>query len=100
MKNGLIPVNLGDEDDIDSVVNTIEKLKGCIHQLMDQGTIQIEHHNKYEKGKDVAIVEIPYDAVNVQIPITLLVIEFPAPFSYEDEKVVPWIYQPKAFKKG
>lgn len=46
------------------------------------------------------MIEIPYDVVNVEIPITPLVIEFLAPFAYKDEKAVPWIYQPIAFKKG
>lgn len=27
-------------------------------------------------------------------------IEFSAPLAYEDEKAVPWTYQPRAFKQG
>lgn len=65
--------------------------------MLDQGTMQIELRIK---EKEVAAIDIPYNVINVKILITPLVIEFPTPFAYEDEKVVPWIYQPRAFKKG
>lgn len=65
--------------------------------MLDQGTMQIERHIG---ENEVVVVDIPYDEVSVKIPITSLVIEFPTPFDYEDEKVVSWIYQPKAFKHG
>lgn len=65
MKHGLISVNHGDEDDIDSVKNTSAKIKGCIQQLMDQGIIQIGRCNKEKKGKDVAVLDIPYDEINM-----------------------------------
>jgi hypothetical protein len=46
------------------------------------------------------VVDIPYYEVKVEIPISPLVIEFPAPFEYKDEKAFPWIYRPRAFKQG
>ncbi|XP_050920068.1 uncharacterized protein LOC127137672 [Lathyrus oleraceus] len=68
--------------------------------MLDQGELQIEHCVKGTKEKEIVVIDIPYDAVNVEIPITPLVIEFPAPFAYEDEKAVSWIYHPRAFKQG
>lgn len=89
LKSGLILVNLVDKDNI-------KELKGFIQQLLDQGTMKIELRIKDKKEKEVTIIDIPYYVVNVEIPITPLVIEFPAPFTYEDVKVIPWIYQPRA----
>lgn len=82
LKSGFIPVNLLSEDNIG-------ELMGFIQQILDQGTMQIELHNK---ENEVDVIDIPYDVVSVQIPITPLVIEFLAPFAYEDEKVMSWIY--------
>lgn len=48
----------------------------------------------------MAVIDIPYETSKVKIHVTPLIIQFLAPFSYEDEKVVPWIYGPKAFKQG
>ncbi|XP_050901926.1 uncharacterized protein LOC127108493 [Lathyrus oleraceus] len=93
LKSSLITVELVDEENG-------KDLKNFIQRMLDQGKLQIEHRVKGLKEKEIAVVDIPYDAVNVEIPITPLVIEFPAPFVYEDEKAVPWIYQPKAFKQG
>lgn len=93
MKSGLIPVALDDEE-------STEELKSFIQRRLDQGELQIERRNKEKKEKEIDVIDIPYDAFNVEIPITPLVIEFPAPFVYEDEKTVPWIYHPKAFKQG
>ncbi|XP_050893493.1 uncharacterized protein LOC127100384 [Lathyrus oleraceus] len=93
LKSGLIPIDLVNEENI-------EELKSLIQRLLDQGELQIERRNKYMKEKEIVAISIPYDTINVEIPITQLVIEFPAPFAYEDEKAVPWIYQPRAFKQG
>ncbi|XP_050908310.1 uncharacterized protein LOC127121930 [Lathyrus oleraceus] len=68
--------------------------------MVDQGKLQINHRVRSKGEKEIAVVDIPYDEVNVEIPINPLVIEFPAPFAYEDEKTVLWIYQPRAFKQG
>ncbi|XP_050914623.1 uncharacterized protein LOC127129497 [Lathyrus oleraceus] len=68
--------------------------------MLDQGELQIERCVKGTKEKEIVVVDILYDIVNVEIPITLLVIEFTAPFAYEDEKAVSWIYQPRDFKQG
>lgn len=57
--------------------------------MLDQGEMQIERRNKDMKEKEIVVIDIPYDAVNMEIPITPLVIEFPIPFAYEDEKEVP-----------
>lgn len=62
--------------------------------------MQIERGVKGAKEEEIVVIDIPYDVVNVEIPITPLVIEFLAPFAYEDEKAVPWIYQLRAFKQG
>lgn len=93
LKSGLIPIDLVDEENV-------EELKSFIQQMLDQGEMQIERHNEDMKEKEIVMIDIPYDAINIEIPITPSVIEFPAPFAYEDEKAVPWIYQPRAFKKG
>ncbi|XP_050908987.1 uncharacterized protein LOC127122740 [Lathyrus oleraceus] len=68
--------------------------------MLDQGELQINRRVKSKRQEEIVVVDIPYDEVNGEIPISPLVIEFPAPFAYEDEKAVPWIYQPRAFKQG
>lgn len=93
LKSGRIPVELVDE-------GNIEDLKRFIQRMLDRGELQIERRVKGTKEKDIAVIDIPYNAVNVEIPITPLVIEFLAPVAYEDEKAVPWIYHPRAFKQG
>ncbi|XP_050876657.1 uncharacterized protein LOC127080379 [Lathyrus oleraceus] len=93
LKNGLIPEELVAEENN-------KKLRNFIQQMLDQGELQINHRVKSKRQEEIVVVDIPYDEVNVEIPISPLVIEFPAPFAYEDEKTVPWIYQPRAFKQG
>ncbi|XP_050877454.1 uncharacterized protein LOC127081215 [Lathyrus oleraceus] len=93
LKSGIIPVELVDE-------GNDKRLKNFIQQMLDQGELQIERRVKSRNEEEIAVVDIPYDEVNVEIPISPLVIELPAPFAYEDEKAVPWIYQPRAFKQG
>ncbi|XP_050889371.1 uncharacterized protein LOC127094597 [Lathyrus oleraceus] len=93
LKSGLIPEELVDEENN-------KKLRDFIQQMLDQGKLQINRCVKSKGEEEIAVVDIPYDEVNVEIPISPLVIEFPASFTYEDEKAVPWIYQPRAFKQG
>ena len=93
LKSGLIPINLVDKENI-------KGLKSFIQRMLDQGELRIERRNKEKKEKEIDVIDIPYDAFNVEIHITPLVIEFLEPFVYEDEKAVPWIYHPKAFKQG
>ncbi|XP_050895879.1 uncharacterized protein LOC127102567 [Lathyrus oleraceus] len=121
LKSGLVPEELvNDEND--------KGLRNFIQQMLDRGELQINRRVKNKEEKEIAVVvdilydevnvdipfdevnvaipydqvnvAIPYDEVNVEIPINPLVIEFPAPFAYKDEKAVPWIYQPRAFKQG
>ena len=68
--------------------------------MLDRGELQMNCRVKRKHQEEIAVVDIPYDEVNVEIPISPLVIEFPAPFAYKDEKAVPWIYHPRAFKQG
>lgn len=82
LKSGLIPMELVEGENG-------KDLKNFIQRMLDRGELQIEHRVKGMKEKEIMVVDIPYDAVNVEIPITPLVIKFPAPFTYEDEKVVP-----------
>jgi hypothetical protein len=77
-----------------------EELRSFIQQMLDRGELQITYRVKSKRQEEIAVVDIPYDEVKVEIPISPLVIEFPAPFEYKDEKAVPWIYQPRAFKQG
>ncbi|XP_050875850.1 uncharacterized protein LOC127079506 [Lathyrus oleraceus] len=93
LMSGLIPEELVDEENN-------KKLRNFIQQMLDQGELQINHCVKSKGEEEIAVVDIPYDEVNVEILISPLVIEFLAPFAYEDEKAVSWIYQPKAFKQG
>ncbi|XP_050889483.1 uncharacterized protein LOC127094733 [Lathyrus oleraceus] len=112
LKSGLVPEEL--------VNNENDKgLRNFIQQMLDQGELQINRRVKNKGEEEIAVVvdilydevnvdipfdevnvDIPFDEVNVEIPINPLVIEFPTPFAYEDEKAVPWIYQPRAFKQG
>ncbi|XP_050914897.1 uncharacterized protein LOC127129815 [Lathyrus oleraceus] len=93
LKSGLIPEKLVAEENN-------KKLRNFIQQMLDLGELQINGRVKSKRQEETAVMDIPYDEVNVEIPISPLVIEFPAPFAYEDEKAVPWIYQPRAFKQG
>ncbi|XP_050878831.1 uncharacterized protein LOC127082643 [Lathyrus oleraceus] len=93
LKSGLIPEELVVEENN-------KRLRNFIQQMLDQGELQINRRVKKKGEKDIAVVDIPYNEVNVEIHIFPLVIEFPAPFAYEDEKAVTWIYQPRAFKQG
>ncbi|XP_050875985.1 uncharacterized protein LOC127079647 [Lathyrus oleraceus] len=93
LKSGLIPEELiAQEND--------EGLRNFIQQMLDRGELQINCRVKSKLQEEIVVVDIPYDEVKVEIPISPLVIEFPAPFKYKDEKAVPWIYQPRAFKQG
>ncbi|XP_050915448.1 uncharacterized protein LOC127130491 [Lathyrus oleraceus] len=93
LKSGLIPEELVDEEND-------KNLRNFIQRMLDQGELQINRRVKSKSEEEIAVVDIPYDEVNMEIPISPLVIEFPAPFAYEDEKAVSWIYQPRAFKQG
>ncbi|XP_050889242.1 uncharacterized protein LOC127094454 [Lathyrus oleraceus] len=93
LKSGLIPEELVAEDNN-------KKLRNFIQQMLDRGELQINCRVKSKRQEEIALVDISYDEVKVEIPISPLVIEFPAPFAYKYEKAVPWIYQPKAFKQG
>ena len=93
LNSGIILVELVDEE-------KDKELKIFIQRMLDQGELQIERRVKGRNEEEISVVDILYDAVNVEIPINPLVIEFLAPFVYEDEKAVPWIYQPKYFKQG
>ncbi|XP_050909490.1 uncharacterized protein LOC127123302 [Lathyrus oleraceus] len=93
LKSGLILKELVEEENN-------EGLRSFIQQMMDRGELQITYRVKSKRQEEIAVVDIPYDEVKVEIPISPLVIEFPAPFKYKDEKAVPWIYQPRAFKQG
>ncbi|XP_050919753.1 uncharacterized protein LOC127137323 [Lathyrus oleraceus] len=93
LKSGLISEELVDEENN-------KRLRNFIQQMLDQGELHINHRVKSKGEKEIAVVDIPYDEVNVEIPISPLVIEFPTSFAYEDEKAVPWIYQPRASKQG
>ncbi|XP_050895907.1 uncharacterized protein LOC127102596 [Lathyrus oleraceus] len=93
LKSGLIPEELVVEENN-------KKLRNFIQQMLDQGELQINRRVKRKRREEIVVVDIPYDEVNVEIPISPLVIEFPTPFAYEDEKAIPWIYQPRAFKQG
>ncbi|XP_050897347.1 uncharacterized protein LOC127104190 [Lathyrus oleraceus] len=93
LKSGIIPKELVAEENN-------KKLRNFIQQMLDQGELQINRRVKSKRHEEITMVDIPYDEVNMEIPISPLVIEFPAPFAYEDEKAVSWIYQPRAFKQG
>ncbi|XP_050890086.1 uncharacterized protein LOC127095442 [Lathyrus oleraceus] len=93
LKSGLILKELVEEENN-------EGLRSFIQQMLDRGELQITYRVKSKRQGEIDVVDIPYDEVKVEIPISLLVIEFPAPFEYKDEKAVPWIYQPRAFKQG
>lgn len=83
MKHGLTLTNYGVANGSAYGANTNKSLESCIQQLIDLGTIQIIHHDKKEKKKKwktMALIYIPYEASHVKIPITPLVIHFPAPF--------------------
>ncbi|XP_050915885.1 uncharacterized protein LOC127130978 [Lathyrus oleraceus] len=77
-----------------------EELRSFIQQMLDRCELQMNCCVNNKRQKEIAMVDIPYDEVKVEIPISPLVIEFPTPFAYKDEKAVPWIYQPRAFKQG
>ncbi|XP_050897557.1 uncharacterized protein LOC127104416 [Lathyrus oleraceus] len=93
LKSGLIPEELVAEENN-------EELRNFIQQMLDRGELQINCRVKSKHQEEIAVVDIPYDEVKVEIPISPLVIEFPTPFEYKDEKAFPWIYQPRAFKQG
>ncbi|XP_050877529.1 uncharacterized protein LOC127081302 [Lathyrus oleraceus] len=93
LKSGLILEELVEEENN-------EELRSFIQQMLDRGELQITYRVKSKHQEEIAVVDIPYDEVKVEIPISPLVIEFPTPFEYKDEKAVPWIYQPRAFKEG
>ncbi|XP_050915609.1 uncharacterized protein LOC127130687 [Lathyrus oleraceus] len=93
LKSGLILEELVAEENN-------KKLRNFIQQMLDRGELQISCRVNNKRQEDIVVVDIPYDEVNMEIPISPLVIEFPAPLAYEDEKVVLWIYQPRAFKQG
>ena len=91
LKSGLILEEMVEEENN-------EELKSFIQRMLDRGELQIIYRVKNKRQEEIAVVDIPYDEVKVEIPISPLVIEFPAPFKYKDEKAVTWIYQPRAFK--
>ncbi|XP_050897045.1 uncharacterized protein LOC127103847 [Lathyrus oleraceus] len=93
LKSVLIPEELVAEE-------SNKELRNFIQQMLDRGELQINCRVKSKHQEEIAVVDIPYDEVKVEIPISPLVIEFPTPFTYKDEKPVPWIYQPRAFKQG
>ncbi|XP_050908475.1 uncharacterized protein LOC127122128 [Lathyrus oleraceus] len=93
LKSGLILKELVEEENN-------EGLRSFIQQMLDRGELQITYRVKSKRQEEIAVVDIPYDEVKVEIPISLLVIEFQAPFEYKDEKASPWIYQHRAFKQG
>lgn len=88
--HGLIPTNHVSSDDYVSNLETCEELKGCIQQLIDQGTV---HVGRFTKEEEDATLEIPCLVVEVQIPINLLIIQVLAPFPFESTKVIPWRYE-------
>ncbi|XP_050915375.1 uncharacterized protein LOC127130402 [Lathyrus oleraceus] len=93
LKSGLIPEELVPEENN-------KELRNFIQQMLDRGKLQINCCVKSKRQEEIAVVDIPYDEVKVEIPISPLVIEFPAPFAYKDKKAVPLIYHPRAFKQG
>ncbi|XP_050901997.1 uncharacterized protein LOC127109180 [Lathyrus oleraceus] len=93
LKNGLLPEELVAEENN-------KELRNFIQQILDRGELQINCRVKSNRQEEIDVVDIPYDEVKVEIPISPLVIKFPAPFAYKDEKAVSWIYQPRAFKQG
>ncbi|GAU40821.1 hypothetical protein TSUD_398050, partial [Trifolium subterraneum] len=88
----------------DCLVNpaSCQGMKESLQKLMDQGLVQIGYS---KKDADIAVVEsqgpapfeIPYQRVEVQIPINKvdpMVFHVPAPFSFKSTKEVPWNYSP------
>ncbi|XP_050889154.1 uncharacterized protein LOC127094357 [Lathyrus oleraceus] len=96
-----------EESDQGKLICKVEEIQTPITmigaQLLKSGLIPeelINCHVKSKRQEEIVVMDIPYDEVKVEIPISPLVIEFSTPFEYKDEKAVPWIYQPKAFKQG
>lgn len=54
-----------------------EKLKVCIQQLTNQGTVQVGHITRDE---EVATLETPYHVTKFQIPVTPMMICVPSLF--------------------
>lgn len=97
MKLGLIPGNHTNSRDCVSYPKNYEKLKSCIKQLINQGTVQIRRLTKDDK--ETAMLDITYPAAEVQIPINPLIIQVHLTFPYESTQVVPWRYEPKVYRK-
>ncbi|XP_050916448.1 uncharacterized protein LOC127131577 [Lathyrus oleraceus] len=93
LKSGLVPEELIAEENN-------KKLRNFIQQMLDRGELQINLCVKSKRQEEIVVVDIPYDEVKVEIPISPLVREFPTPFAYENEKALSWIYQPRGFKQG
>lgn len=88
-----------------------EKLKVSIQRLIDQQALMVEQN---PANNEVDVLEIPYDPIRVPVeipydpipvpatayPITPLMITVPAPFSFDNTKVVPWNYDSKVFLYG
>lgn len=98
LKFGLIPVNHVNCEGYTSNPETCERLKSCAQQLIDQGTVQVGSLTKGEE--EVATLEIPYPADEIQIPINTLMIQVPVPFPYESTEVIPWRYEPTMYMHG
>lgn len=78
MKYGLIPTNHDSREDCISVPENCQKLKIYVKQLTGQATVQIGRPIK--DGEEVAIMEIPYPIVEVQILIAPLVTQVSTSF--------------------
>lgn len=73
-----------------SSTDECEKLKKCLQELINQGTIHIGRSKSGESISTLEPLEIPYLKQDAQD--SPLVIYFPAPFTFESTKVVPGTY--------
>lgn len=92
--------NITNHDDCKDCISdpwSCTKLKRCVQQLINQGTIRIGRPIK-RRVKEVFLVDIPYRIPEVRIPVTPLVIKVLALFPYESTKSLPWRYEPKDYK--
>lgn len=98
LNHGMITLNRDDCKDCVSNAESCEKLKNCVQQLIDQGTIQIGCPIK--EGKKIVMMDVSYPTPEVYIPITPWVIQIPASFPYESMQAKPQRHVPKVYKQG
>lgn len=101
MKCSLIPTNHVVKEDSTYDTNIDEFLESFIHTLIDQCTIQIEFRNKNKKkGKVVAMIEIQYPTLEVQILVLRWLYKFQHYFHIKVKKLFLGFMSPKILSRG